>query len=218
MRPRFQSSVFFTTLLLGTVTCLTGCATTGMERATKSTNSMQMVEGDYKKASLQIDATRASLENLIEPVQVDVKKAYKGYAENVDKMEKLGKQLDMHTEQMRTRGNDYFVEWESSYTNPEIRELSERRRIELREVYAKIPEASIGVKGALKAYLTDVREIQKYLANDLTPQGIAAVSPIAQRSATDGDNLKESIKHVLGAIEQVKVEMTQGGTNKTSAN
>jgi len=214
MRPRFQSSVFFTTLLLGAVTCLTGCATTGMERATKSTNSMQTVEGDYKKASLQIDATRASLENLIEPVQVDVKKAYKGYAENVDKMEKLGKQLDMHTDQMRTRGNDYFVEWESSYTNPEIRELSERRRIELREVYAKIPEASIGVKGALKAYLTDVREIQKYLANDLTPQGIAAISPIAQRSATDGDNLKETIKHVLGAIEQVKVEMTQGGTTK----
>jgi hypothetical protein len=122
----------------------------------------------------------------------------------------------MHTENMKTRGNDYFMEWESSYTNPDIRELSERRRIEMRAVYAKIPEASIGVKGALKSYLTDIREVQKYLSNDLTPQGIAAISPIAQRAVADGDSVKESIKPVLAAIDQVKFEMTQGGASKSS--
>jgi len=217
MKLRFQPAVFLTTLLLGTITVLAGCATTGMDRATQSTNSMQTVEGDYKQASLQIDATRGSLENLIEPVQTDVKKAYNGYAENVNKMENLGKQLDTHTEKMRARGNDYFTEWESSYTNPEIRELSERRRIEMREVYAKIPETSIGVQGALKSYVTDIREIQKYLANDLTPQGIVAIKPIAQRAETDGDSLKETIKNVLSAIDRVKIEMTQGGTTKASA-
>jgi len=216
MIHRFQPAVRFTTVLLGAIAILSGCATTGMDRATKSTNSMLAVEADYKQASLQIDATRGSLENLIEPVQTDVKKSYTGYAENVDKMENLGKQLDKHSDKMRTRGNDYFMEWESSYTNPEIRELSERRRIEMREVYAKIPEASIGVKGALKAYLTDIREIQKYLANDLTPQGILAIKPIALRAGTDGDNLKETIKNVLSTIDRVKTEMTQGGSTVSS--
>jgi hypothetical protein len=41
-----------------------------------------------------------------------MKRAYVAYAENVEKMEKLGKRLDMHTEQMRARGNEYFAEWE----------------------------------------------------------------------------------------------------------
>jgi hypothetical protein len=125
-------------------------------------------------------------------------------------MEKLGKQLDMHNEKMRARGNEYFTEWESSYTNPEIRELSERRRIEMREIYAKIPEASIGVRGSLKSYLTDIKEIQRYLSYDLTPVGIEAIRPTAQRAMVDGENVKESVKPVLAAIDLVKAEMPQG--------
>lgn len=216
MKPRFQPTVLFTTVLLGAFTLLTGCATTGMDRATKTTDSMQSVEADYRQASSQIDITRTSLEALINPTQTDVKKAQDVYTDNVVKMEKLGKRLETHTDNMRTRGNKYFMGWENSYTNPEIRELSERRRIEMREIYAKIPEASIGVKGALKSYLTDIREIQKYLANDLTPQGIAAISPIAQRALADGENVKEAIKPVLAAIDQAKFEMTRGGTSKAS--
>jgi len=210
MKLRLQSGVFFTAVILGAVTCLTGCATTGMDRAEKTTDSMQAVEGDYLKASEQIDVTRVSLENLIKPQQSDLRKSYDAYAENVEKMEKLGKQLDRHSEMMRARGNEYFAEWESSYINPEIRELSERRRIEMREIYAKIPEASIGVRGALKSYLTDIKEIQRYLSYDLTPVGIEAIRPTAQRAMVDGDNVKESVKPVLAAIDLVKAEMPQG--------
>jgi hypothetical protein len=217
MKFRFQSAIFFTTVLLGALTCLTGCATTGMDRATKSTNSMQTVEADYKQATVQIDVTRASLEELVKPDQADMKKAFNAYTEDVQKMEKSGKQLDTHTEKMGARGNEYFTEWESSYTNPEIRELSERRRIEIREGYVKIAAAGVGVKGALKSYLTDIREIQKYLANDLTPQAVVSIRPIAQRALTEGDNLKDAVKPVLAAIAQVKIDMVQGGMNKGPA-
>lgn len=214
MRLRCKSVVYVITLFLGTITCLTGCATTGMERATKTTASMQEVEEDYKQAPVQIDATRATLEELVKPNQTDLKKAYEAYAENVSKMERLGKQLDKHTEKMNTRGNEYFTKWESSYTNPEIMEQSERRRIEVREDYAKIAEASIGVKGALKSYLTDIMEIRKYLSNDLTPSGIESIRPVAQTAVNNGENLKETIKPVLTAINQAKADMTQGGINK----
>lgn len=217
MKVRFPSAVIFTTVFLGVITFLIGCATTpttSMDRATKTTTSMQAVEADYKQASVQIDATSTSLEDLIKPGQTDMKKAYGAYAGNVEKMEQLGKRLDMHTEQMRSRGQAYFAEWETSYTSPEIRELSERRRNEMREIYAKIPEASIGVSGALKSYLTDIKDIQTYLSNDLTPQGIETMRPMAQKAVTDGDNLKETVKPVLTAIDRVKTEMTQGGRNK----
>lgn len=214
MKLGLKSVVYVITVFLGTMTCLTGCATTGTDRATKTTTSMQTVEGDYKQAPVQIDTTNAALDELVKPNQPDMKKAYDVYTENVNKMEKLGKQLDTHTEKMSTRGNKYFAEWESSYTNPEIRELSERRRIEMREGYAKIAEASIGVKGALKSYLTDIREIQKFVSNDLTPQGIESIKPVAQTAVKDGEKLKETIKPVLTAIDQVKADMTQGGMNK----
>lgn len=218
MKLRFKTAVYVITMLLGTITCLIGCATTGTDRATKTTTSMQEVEEDYKQASVQIDATRATLEDLVKPDQTDMKKAYDAYAKDAKKMEQLGKQLDKHTEKMNTRGNQYFTEWESSYTNPEIRELSERRRIELRKGYAQIADASIGVKGALKSYLTDIMEIRKYLSNDLTPPAIESIRPVAQTAVKNGENLKETIKPVLTAIDRVKADMTQGGINKGPEN
>lgn len=214
MKLRIPAIVRITSVLIATLSFLSGCATTGMDRATKTTTSMQTVEVDYQQASQQIDATRASLEDLIKPNQPDMKKSFEAYTGHVEKMEKSGRLLDRHTEQMRTRGNEYFIEWENTYTNPEIRELSERRRIEIRDGYRKISEASIGVRGALKSYLTDIREIQKYLSNDLTPQGIESIKPIAQQAVIDGDNLKETVKPVLTAIDLVKADMTQGGMNK----
>jgi hypothetical protein len=210
MNLRLQSAVFSTIVLFGAITGLSGCATTGMDRATKTTNSMQTVERDYKTASAQIDATNASLEELVKLDQTDLKKAYVAYAENVKKMEKSGNQLNMHTEKMSANGNEYFAEWESSYTNPEIRELSERRRIEMKEIFVKIPEASIGVKGALKSYMTDIREIEMYLSNDLTSQGIETIRPVARRAVMDGDSLNASVKPVLAAIDSVKYEMPNG--------
>lgn len=210
MNIRIQSVVLSTVVLLGVSIYLPGCATTGMDRATKTTDSMQMVENDYRQAILQIDATNASLENLFLPSQTDTRKAYDAYAKNATKMEDLGKRLDMHTEKMETQRDAYFAEWESSYTHPGIQKLSEQRRIEMREVYAKIPEASIGVKGALNSYLTDIREIRRYLSNDLTPQGIESIRPIAQTAINDGDRAKEAIKPLLTAIDQVRSKMTQG--------
>jgi hypothetical protein len=214
MTPGLRSAAFTAAALLGAVALMAGCATTGMDRARKTTNMMQTVEGDYRTAVEQIDATDLLLAALVSPAQADPKKAYKAFDANVDKMEKVGKTLDGHADQMRSSGNDYFTQWEGAYTNPEIREISERRRIEMREIYAKIPEASVGVKGALKSYLTDIGEIRKYLANDLSPQGIEAIKPTAQRAVKDGDDLKASINQVLVAIDGARKEMVQGGTAK----
>jgi hypothetical protein len=75
---------------------------------------------------------------------------------------------------------------------------------------ARIPEASIGVRGALKSYLSDIKEIQRYLSYDLTPVGIEAIRPTAQKAVEDGDNVKEAVKPVLAAIYLVKTEMPQG--------
>jgi uncharacterized protein YjbJ (UPF0337 family) len=36
----------------------------------------------------------------------------------------------------------------------------------MREIYVKIPEASIGVRGALKSYLTDIKEMSGKLSDN----------------------------------------------------
>lgn len=202
------------TLMIGLFLSLSGCATTGSDRAEKATTKMEIVDGEIRQAIVQLDATRASLENLIKPGQSDVKAAFEAYSDNVAKMERLGGKLIKHTDEMSARGQDYFDEWKkqgNTYTNPQIRELSEQRRADLNAVFRKISESSIGVKGSFIDYMNNIKEIRLFLSTDLTDKGIASITPIAQKAINDGANLKNAIIPVLSAMDAARSEMAQGG-------
>jgi len=211
MKRTLQPATVSTTAAVGVLLLIAACATTGRERATRTTDSMDAVESDYRQTSAQIDKTKASLQALMRAEQADLKKAYGVYAADVKRTEALAKQLYGHTEKMTTFRDEYFLGWERSYTNADIRELSEQRSIKLREVYAQIPAASVGVRGALEAYVTDISEIDRYLANDLTPRAVQGIEPISRKAVKDGERVQEEIAGVLTAIGQVKAEMGQGG-------
>ena len=202
--------------LLGFLLLLPGCATTGSGRAEKTTAKMEVVDSEIRQAVVQIDATGLSLEKLIAPGLSDTKDAFETYSENVVKMERLGEKLIKHTDEMSVRGKDYFAEWEkqgNTYTNPQIRELSEQRRSDLNTVYRKISESSIGVKGWFIAYMRDIKEIQSFLSTDLTDKGIASITPVARKAINDGTVLRNGVLPVLSALDGAKSEMAQGGAN-----
>jgi hypothetical protein len=199
-------------LLLGVGILATGCATTGVERAERTTTTMQTVESDYRDVLAQVDASNASLQDLLRHDQSDLKKALATYNTDVVRMEATGVRLDKHTADMIAKRSDYFAEWQKqgdTYSNPLIRQLNEERRLQLRDVFAEIPVASIGVKGSLHTYLVDIREIQNYLSNDLTPTGVRAITPVANKAMTDGETLKTSVRQVLGSIDRARTAMAQ---------
>lgn len=210
MKIRIRLVTIIATLMLTAIAGLSGCATTGMQRSEKTGITMKTVESDIQQAVVQINLTGASLEDLIRPGQADVKKAFGKYSDNVDKMEKQGKKLLEHSDKMSAQGKEYFEEWQkqgNSYTNTEIQALSEQRRADLSSVYVKISEASVGVKGSFKSYMSDITGIRKFLSNDLTPKGIESITPVAQKAVIDGDNLKIAVQPVLNAIGSARSEL-----------
>jgi hypothetical protein len=205
-----QVALLFTMLIV-VVLIVAGCASTGMQRSEKATTTMQTVDDNIKLIVVQLDATGASLAELMKPGQSDVKKAFELYTTNVTKMEKMEKDFAKHAKEMKTRGANYFTEWQKKgdqYENPEIQALSEQRRIELGEIYGKIAENSLGMDEAFKAYVSDVKEIQSFLSNDLTSKGIEAITPISRKAVTDGNRLKREINKLQLSIEAARSEMT----------
>lgn len=195
---------------------ITSCATTGMQRSQDTRTTMESMDNDIQEASRQLDATGSSLDELMRPGQTDVKQAFESYKYNVNKMEAMEKKFAKHAEQMKAQGNNYFEEWKKEgdeYSNPTIQQLSDQRREELWKVYDKIAENSIGVDEAFKTYVSDVKEIQTYLSNDLTTKGIAAIGPTSEKVVSDGDSLKYAIQKLQTAIQDVRAEMAQSGTN-----
>ncbi len=203
-------------VLVLSVALLNGCAMkkTGMQRAEKTTSSMQAVESDINQSVGQINATNASLNGVIAAKDSpDVQKAYDEYAKNVSKMDKTGNALLKHTTQMTARGNDYFEEWQKSgttYTNPRIQALSQERRNELQTSFNRIAQSSPGVTGSLNSYLSNLKQIQTFLSNDLTPQGIAAISSVVRSTISSGDKVKKDLQPMQSAIVSARSNMFEG--------
>jgi hypothetical protein len=213
MKTKKHSLVFFNLLLLCTAVFLSGCATTGVDRSVKTSNSIQEVDNELRKMIIQIDITAESLKTLVVSGNPDLKKSFDSYSDNLAKLDKEGKRVNKRAEELKSHSKEYFAEWEKegdTFTNPEIRKLSEDRRNNLAETYARVPAASAGVKETYYAYLTDLKEIQRFLSIDLTPKGVEGITPLAQKSIQNLDALKTSLQPVLAALDEIKAELYSG--------
>jgi len=214
MKPTTQSVTCILIMLMVAAIGLAGCDSTGTQRSKAASTTMQTVENDINLVAVQLDVTGASLDELMRPGQSDVKKAFNSYTDNISKIEKMEKDFAKHADEMKARGNDYFEEWQKEgdkYKNQQIQELSDQRRSELGRIYGRIAENSIGVEEAFKAYVSDSKEIQNYLSNDLTSKGIEAIAAISKRVVENGEHLRSAIKNVQTAIETARAEMSQSG-------
>lgn len=213
MKLRNHSLALCTMLLLGTTFFIGGCATTGMDRSVKTSNSIRDVDSEIRKFVIQVDVTAASLSSLTMAGQSDVGKSFKTYSDNVEKLDSEGKRVLKRIDEMKAHSKEYFEEWEkqgAAYTNPQIRELSDERRVKLAEIYAQVPAAGVGIKGAYQSYLTNLKEIQSYMSNDLTPKGLEGIDPVAKKAVQDSEALKASLKPFLAALDEIKAELYSG--------
>ena len=213
MKFRNHSLAIYTVLLLGAASFLGGCATTGMDRSVKTSNSIKDMDSEIRKMDVQLDVTAASLEALVRSEKSDLKKPFHTYSNELEKLEHEGKKVIKRLDDMKSHSKEYFGEWEKqgdTFTNAEIRNLSDQRRSKLAEIYAQVPAAGLGIKGAYNEYLIDLKEILKYLSNDLTPKGIEGITPVAGKSVQNLNALKESLKPVLLALDEIKAELYSG--------
>lgn len=201
----------FGTLLLAFIG-IGGCNSTSMERSNAARISLQTMDSDIQSTIRQLDITGRSLDKLMSASQSDLNKAFGTYSDNVSQITSLEEKFDRHATEMTTRGTDYFEEWQkegTEYKNPRIQQLSDQRRAALGENYDTIAKNSIGVNEAFKTYVSDMKEIQTFLSNDLTAKGISAIAPTSQKVISEGDSLMIALKNVQIAIQGAREEMSQ---------
>ncbi|MAO64116.1 MAG: hypothetical protein CL666_03885 [Balneola sp.] len=198
---------------LATVFIVASCSTTGMQRSEDVQSSMQIVDDDIKLVVVQLDAIGASLDELTKPGQADTKKAFDLFSGNASKIKEMEKDFSKHAAEMEASGKAYFKEWDSdkqNYDNTEIQKKSDERRAALGETYDKIAQNNIGVKEAFQTYVSDINEIQRFLSNDLTSDGMDSITPISDKVVNNGTQLKYELQNLQKAIENARAEMRRG--------
>lgn len=206
--------VLIATAVIGSMTFLGGCATMKGEKTVKApTKELQKAQTDMKQTIVQVDQTTASLDTLVKPDQVALKKAFDEYSQNVNQMAKVSSRMGDNVSDIRKEGRQYFTELqqqELSYTDPNLRQASSERRAQLDQVYSKVPQTSSQLNEALASYVAELKQIQTYLSSNLTPAGVEAMRPAAQEAMRKGENVKQLAQPAITATARAITAMTPG--------
>lgn len=189
---------------------ISSCSTTETSRAEKTSESMETVKSHVDKIANQVDATESSLANITNAEASEIEEAIEKYRENVSKIEELESEFSEEAEKMRSRGNNYFTEWQKeteTYDEQQLREASSERREELSDAFEQITDNSGAVSRSLQTYLTDIKEIEDYLDMDPTPEGVAAISSLKEKVEENGQQLKNAIDEMKDSIENAQSQM-----------
>ncbi|MDX9740699.1 MAG: DUF2959 family protein [Gammaproteobacteria bacterium] len=180
--------------------------------AREVTSNMDQVDTDLRDAVMQVDTVDASIDTLLR-ADGSLDPAFERYARNVEEMERVGEELEQHADALRSQGFDYFAEWReqtADVSNPDVVDISEARHEESREAFTELTRTSADVKRTLQTYISDLRDMETYLSNDLTPAGIKAIQPVAEQAQKDGEALQQAIEPMINALNKARSAMDLG--------
>jgi chromosome segregation ATPase len=195
-------------LSLGT---LVGCSSDkGRDRAQTAITSLKDTRTELADASKQVDMTNAALDGLQAP-DADLTKQYSNYKTQVAKMEDQALSASNRAAAMRGRAAEYQEKWKdemAAVTDPTLKAAAEARAAKVRDRFATIQNRSQDIREAYQPYIQQLKEIQVYLSNDLTPASVKAGAPAFTKAKTAGENLKAKIAAGQAELDSVTGEMS----------
>jgi hypothetical protein len=167
---------------------------------------------DVKKS---VDTTLAALDKIVAQATVDPRKAFKEFDKSIPEIDSAAKKARKRADDMRERGKEYFDKWEkdlASVNDPEIRKLAEERKAKLQATFAKIKTSLEPARDQFTAWLANLKDLQKYLSQDLTISGIDAAKDLIAKSKTDGTALQQTLDKVIAEMNTVVATITPAKT------
>jgi len=187
-----------------------GCASTPVERKEASVvdlrDSMMAIRG-------QIDKTLASLNGLMSAPPDRLHSAYQQYAKDTDKIAQQAVTVDKESRQMRSRSVKWLAGWQKSQADvhdPELKALSERRHAEALERIQNIERTLVETREAFAPFVANLQDVKQVVGNDLTPNGVAAVSgtAVVQNANQSGADVARALDATIADLEVLTQTLT----------
>jgi predicted nucleic acid-binding Zn-ribbon protein len=169
---------------------------------------------DVKKS---VDITMAALDKIVAQATVDPRKAFKEFDKSIPDIDSAAKRAKKRSDDMRERGKEYFGKWEkdlAAVNDPEIRKLAEERKAKLQATFGNIRTSLEPARDQFAAWLTNLKDLQKYLSQDLTISGIDAAKELIAKSKRDGMAVQQTMDKVIAELNTVVASITPATTKK----
>lgn len=191
----------------------TGCASTGNDKAASTAKSLSESSAMIVKGNTQIDQTLADLNDLVSNPNPDLHKQFDAFNSSVNSLGSTVADVDGKSEEMKSQGADYFANWDAETAqmqSEDMRHRSAARKQEVASNFARISDQYDETKTAFVPFMSDLRDVQKFLGTDLTIGGLAAIKDVAAKATSDAVPLKESLTSLSYQFKAMGQSMSSG--------
>jgi hypothetical protein len=160
---------------LSLATLLAGAASADQAQLAASIKETRLEAG---KTRDQLVATLATLTALTKQDKGDLHPAYQAFTAEVPKTEAAAAVTRSRVAWMQGDGLKYFADWQKTVdtiNNESLRKNAQKRLDAAKKSYGKVTASFMDAGEKFKPFLADLGDIQKALANDVTPGGIKAL-------------------------------------------
>ena len=191
---------------------LMGCATSVSKRTAEMSEQMDAQSTTVGDLQRRVDSMNTLLTNLQTSSQADLKPLYTEYTDEVKRVKKAGDKSRSKYADMLDARQAYIADFKTEnkrLTNPTLREAANTRYQQTMASYDRLSDRSNNMQAAYNTYVTDLNQIDAFLATDQTKAGISRINPVIRKARTDGDALKVSAAEYQTALNQTAESITR---------
>jgi hypothetical protein len=214
MKPMKTKYIQFVSLAASTVAAtllLAGCASTGYDKGNKTAANIQAAADLIGALPAQVDKTLTSLSDIVEKPQADLRPQYKQFAANMSEVESSAKEIAAARKSMAEKQKEFFAKWDeqaAQIQNEDIKARSQARKDEVNQKMLAIKTSYAEAEMAFKPFMSDLKDVQKYLSVDLTTAGVAAIKDPAAKAVQHAVPLKASVAKLATDFKALGVAMS----------
>ena len=195
----------------------TDVSAAGYKLADKTGKSIAEFRDEIVNIKKEATAAMAALDKITTTAATDPRQAFKEFNAAVPRVDDAAQKAKKRAEDMKSRGQAYFKEWETemaTVNNPEIRKLAEERKAKLQASFDSIRGFMEPVRDQFNTWLSDMKDLQKYLGNDLTVTGVDAAKELIAKATEEGQAVQKSLDKVIAELNTIVATLSPSKVEK----
>jgi DNA polymerase III delta prime subunit len=192
-----------TLIMIGLATLLASGTQASQELLARSIQDARL---ETTRTSEQLAATLEALTALTKQKTGDLRPAYNTYCAEVAKTQSAAAWTKTRVQWMASDGRKYFQDWQttvSGIANESLRKKSQKRLDAVQKSYGKVETSLKLAAEKFNPFLSDLVDIQKALASDVTPGGVKAIKSTVGSANWNHKYVDHAIKSALKEMDKM---------------
>jgi inorganic triphosphatase YgiF len=188
-----------------------GCAST-YRQGDAASDSLNKAATEIRAESQAIDATLASLDNLVNQPGPDLRPQYARYSHSLERLVAASKRAEKSAEEAKQKSADFFESWDKKTADIKyeaVRDQSVSRKTQVSDEFNTVNSRYRENQSVIEPLISYLEDIRTALSTDLTMGGIQSVKTLA-------DNAAQNAQKVQTALARLSDELYDSGARMSS--